>query len=281
MIDNKGINDIINDSNTIVGFNKNNLKEVIELQNKLNSKTSGDNWTSKKHNWKLAIFLEVAEMIESFDWKWWKNGKTDWDNIEIEMVDIFHFLISLLLQNQQEHLLENFFISREIQKQDYPDREELKEKIIDKMSYRFTQYISVNGYAPAIMEFLEVWYMLGYNSDDLFRKYKMKYTLNIFRQNHGYKEGSYIKLWKLNDTEVEDNVYAQMLQDKIENDQNYIDKLYQLLEETYNNINKEEPNILSDFIKSNNGYLQFVGALPEKGKELLLTMLENYKIYKK
>ena len=232
MIDNKGINDIINDSNTIVGFNKNNLKEVIELQNKLNSKTSGDNWTSKKHNWKLAIFLEVAEMIESFDWKWWKNGKTDWDNIEIEMVDIFHFLISLLLQNQQEHLLENFFISREIQKQDYPDREELKEKIIDKMSYRFTQYISVNGYAPAIMEFLEVWYMLGYNSDDLFRKYKMKYTLNIFRQNHGYKEGKYIKEWN----GKEDNVYMQKILSETKNIT--FNELYHKLEEIYQELNR-------------------------------------------
>jgi hypothetical protein len=36
---------------------------------------------------------------------------------------------------------------------------------------------------------------IGMNIDDLYRGYVGKNTLNFFRQDHGYKDGSYIKVW--------------------------------------------------------------------------------------
>ena len=36
---------------------------------------------------------------------------------------------------------------------------------------------------------------IGMDIDDLYRGYVGKNTLNFFRQDHGYKDGSYVKVW--------------------------------------------------------------------------------------
>ena len=41
-----------------------------------------------------AIRAEVDELDESIPWKWWRKEKTDIQNVRIELVDIFHFLLS-------------------------------------------------------------------------------------------------------------------------------------------------------------------------------------------
>ena len=39
---------------------------------------------------------ELAELIDSFPWKWWaKYQKIDEQNARVEVVDLFHFLVSL------------------------------------------------------------------------------------------------------------------------------------------------------------------------------------------
>jgi hypothetical protein len=62
---------------------------------------------------------------------------------------------------------------------------------------------------------------------ELYKRYVVKNQLNTFRQQHGYKDGSYIKLW---DT-VEDNVVAFKIMD--ENPSISPSSLYQKLELKY------------------------------------------------
>ena len=39
---------------------------------------------------------ELAELIDSFPWKWWaKYQKIDEQNARVEIVDLFHFLVSM------------------------------------------------------------------------------------------------------------------------------------------------------------------------------------------
>ena len=59
---------------------------------------------SKKNIWTLnfirAVQQELAELTDSVPWKWWaKYQKRDEQNIKVEIVDLFHFLISLALVN--------------------------------------------------------------------------------------------------------------------------------------------------------------------------------------
>ncbi len=47
-------------------------------------------------NYSRAMSQEMAELIDSVPWKWWaKYQKFDEQNARVEVVDLFHFLISL------------------------------------------------------------------------------------------------------------------------------------------------------------------------------------------
>jgi dimeric dUTPase (all-alpha-NTP-PPase superfamily) len=43
----------------------------------------------------LAMQQEQAELIDSLNWKWWKKGKDNWDNVKVELIDILHFWVSM------------------------------------------------------------------------------------------------------------------------------------------------------------------------------------------
>ena len=79
------------------------LEEIFRMQNALNSRI-GVNLPpptdEEKAKWILnytrAMQQETAELIDSVPWKWWaKYQKFDEQNARVEVVDLFHFLISL------------------------------------------------------------------------------------------------------------------------------------------------------------------------------------------
>ena len=56
--------------------------------------------TEDKTKWLLnycrAMSQEIAELTDSVPWKWWaKYQKFDEQNARVEVVDLFHFLISM------------------------------------------------------------------------------------------------------------------------------------------------------------------------------------------
>src|SRR5205823_12161954 len=79
------------------------LRELFRLQHALNQRI-GVNTESmteeEKTKWLLnycrAISQEVAELTDSVPWKWWaKYQKFDEQNVRVEIIDLFHFLVSL------------------------------------------------------------------------------------------------------------------------------------------------------------------------------------------
>ena len=82
------------------------LEEMFLLQKKLNDDTNGANWElgttklGKEISWVRCIYMEVAELIDSTPWKHWKNidASCDMQNLHNELVDIWHFLMSYILQ---------------------------------------------------------------------------------------------------------------------------------------------------------------------------------------
>ena len=79
------------------------FSEMFDLQKQLNKRigVDTDNMTDDERiNWILnysrALSQEGAELIDSVPWKWWaKYQKFDKNNAKVEIVDMFHFLISL------------------------------------------------------------------------------------------------------------------------------------------------------------------------------------------
>jgi len=79
------------------------LRELFRMQKTLNErigvKIEGMN-DEEKAQWVLnycrAMTQEIAELTDSVPWKWWaKYQKFDQQNARVEVVDLFHFLISL------------------------------------------------------------------------------------------------------------------------------------------------------------------------------------------
>ena len=79
------------------------LEKIFELQEQLNVRigvTARGMSADEKVNWILnycrAMQQEIAELTDSVPWKWWaKYQEFDEQNARVEVVDLFHFLISL------------------------------------------------------------------------------------------------------------------------------------------------------------------------------------------
>lgn len=79
------------------------LEEIFTLQEELNSRigvqTSGLTDEQKAQwvlNYTRAMQQELAELIDSVPWKWWaKYQEFDEQNARVEVVDLFHFLVSI------------------------------------------------------------------------------------------------------------------------------------------------------------------------------------------
>ncbi len=79
------------------------LHELFRMQKSLNARigvhTDGLSDADKTQwvlNYSRAMTQEIAELTDSVPWKWWaKYQKLDEQNARVEVVDLFHFLISL------------------------------------------------------------------------------------------------------------------------------------------------------------------------------------------
>jgi dimeric dUTPase (all-alpha-NTP-PPase superfamily) len=79
------------------------LEEIFQMQDALNRRIgvhlppAADEEKAKWIlNYTRAMQQETAELIDSVPWKWWaKYQKFDEQNAKVEVVDLFHFLVSL------------------------------------------------------------------------------------------------------------------------------------------------------------------------------------------
>jgi dimeric dUTPase (all-alpha-NTP-PPase superfamily) len=222
----------------------NKILQMLELQQELNDSTNGIGWedgmtkNGKVINWNRCTYLECAELIESYPWKHWKNidAKADYDNIKIEAVDIWHFIMSQGLEDYKRGnlgnietlannicLLDNFkFFENEVEEhnKDYYEQIAVVEELIRILFCK-------ESTEKLMSAFIDVAMQSGLNLDTLYRLYVGKNILNKFRQEHGYKDGSYIKIWN----GEEDNVKMQKI---LQSNANITpDELYIALEEAY------------------------------------------------
>lgn len=80
------------------------LEKIFEMQKALNdeivetrgiSGISEDEWIQKQI---LALISELSEVMDEVNFKWWKNKKPiNEDNLKEEIVDVFHFFVSMCL----------------------------------------------------------------------------------------------------------------------------------------------------------------------------------------
>ena len=226
------------------------INEMLQLQQSLNDATNGENWefgktkNDKIINWERCIYMECAEMVDSFAWKHWKDiaAEPDWENHKIEVVDVWHFIISLAIENYSktlrggvEDLAMNIsdlsaFSKIDLKNSNYGEQETVIEKVenliclsLEKDELKLDELMA---------EFFDLVILSGLDLETLYRLYVGKNILNQFRQDNGYKDGSYIKVWN----GEEDNVVMKRIW---ETDNNIKpDMLYKELTKAYHSLNK-------------------------------------------
>ncbi len=162
-------------------------------------------WQSQGYAYYRAIWVECAEMLDHFGWKWWKQQNCDLDQVKLELVDIWHFALSELLrggalvtQEAQQQVAQQLAAHSQIQASSDTPQPEAFRLAIESLAADCLASQSFN-----IAPFLKCMQTLPLSYDDLFDLYIGKNILNRFRQDNGYKQGSYRKLWQGR----EDNVH--------------------------------------------------------------------------
>lgn len=236
------------------------LKSMFEMQESLNVYANGAGYketkicakTGKHIDYRRCAWMETAKFVDSFDWEHWKHGKNDIENAKTKLVDIWHFLMSAeLMENGEadDDMLERTAgIVRAgrvgVSSDEYviSAAEMLVRDLLNLEVHIFPR----NGRGEIVMSFFELCGLVGLSFEELYQRYIIKNTLNKFRQDNGYADGTYIKLWH---DGKEDNVFAVMLADAIKAELNK-DSLYNAMKYFYNSI-----------VKPHNG--SFGGSLEE------------------
>ena len=207
---------------------KDALVTMLELQDEMNKKVHPD-WRSQGNAWYRAIWVECAELLDHYGWKWWKAQSPDRDQVELELIDIWHFGMSIALEMHNtmpsdyaslaENLASHFSDAVEIENGSEAFRSAI-EKFAE--STLVTRNFDVKGFAT-LMQYTEL------SFDRLFRSYVAKNVLNIFRQDHGYKDGTYRKLW----AGREDNEHLMAIVHGLDQSEITRDRIYRELSERY------------------------------------------------
>jgi dimeric dUTPase (all-alpha-NTP-PPase superfamily) len=163
------------------------LRTMAEMQDSHNLQVHPD-WRIQGYEYYRAIWVECAELLDHFGWKWWKHQSADVDQVKLEIVDIWHFGLSDLLRADllSDSLLPPLLFDVADQQGD-PEAFRVAVETLAQTTLAERRF--------ALQPFAAVMQALPLGFEELFGLYVGKNVLNRFRQDHGYKAGSYHKLW--------------------------------------------------------------------------------------
>ena len=164
---------------------------MIGLQEEMNRKVN-PSWRTAGYPWHRAIWTECAEMLEHVGWKWWKDlsAEPDIEQIRLEVVDIWHFGMSDLMGRERDTTRIASRLADDYQTIADRSHDETLHELIEAIAQTTLTRRSFDPQA-----FFALVRGVDLDIDSLYRRYVGKNVLNFFRQDHGYKAGSYRKTW--------------------------------------------------------------------------------------
>lgn len=184
---------------------KSQIRQIVEMQIQLNERTV-PNWMEQNLDWDSAVLVEVAEAVDSTDWKWWKHTETDMANLRVEAVDLLHFLISKALNQYRdsEFVVKTIAdMAAHLKPNDMTPVEWLKQIAL---------YTLENKVVKALQSLLDLFVVLDMDLTAIHQAYITKNLLNHYRQERGYKDpkGQYLKVINGDEDNV---VFARLVAD--------------------------------------------------------------------
>ena len=200
---------------------KDQLLVMLEMQDAMNARVNHE-WRQAANEWYRAIWTECAEMLDHYGWKWWKHQQPDLEQVRLELVDILHFAMSDYLLRESDNTAAAARIEAELS--DPRQCEDIR-SAIERMAQSTIAQKSMH-----FSDFANIMALIDMDFDQLYRTYVGKNVLNFFRQDHGYKDGTYVKIWEGR----EDNEHLVKVLDRLDSSSTgFREDIYQGLSDRY------------------------------------------------
>ena len=203
------------------------LLAMLDLQDGMNTKVNAD-WTNQNYEWYRAIWIECAELLDHYGWKWWKKQSPDREQVVLELVDIWHFGLSILLLTGQDRETIAAYAQGQLKISNTGEsdfRADLESFALITLQ---TKGFDVAGFGVLMAG-------IGLSFDELYTRYVGKNVLNFFRQDYGYQQGTYHKQWGVK----EDNEHLVEVIDSLDHSSTtFKDDVYAALQQRYLDLNE-------------------------------------------
>ena len=212
---------------------KQQLNTMLSLQNNMNIKVNPE-WLTAGYGYLRAAMVESVEAIDHHGWKWWKAQEKDLPQLQMELVDIWHFALSASIIDYKGDieatataLASQLAENTPHVKFDGQSYSPAGLSLLDNLELMTGLCAAKRFSVPLFMQIVTQSEMTG---EELYRQYVGKNVLNFFRQDNGYKAGTYVKTWDGR----EDNAHLVEVLDSLDmNDPDYADLVYKGLADRY------------------------------------------------
>ena len=163
------------------------LVNMLTMQHNMNTRVH-ENWVEQNFEWYRAAWIECGELIEHYGYKWWKKQQPDMEQVRLEVIDIWHFGLSALFRDGKG--IEQIATEIDAELAAHSPTGQGVREATEELALHALQ---TRGFSPA--RFWDLMLASGLDFDSLYTAYVGKNVLNFFRQDNGYKEGTYVKNW--------------------------------------------------------------------------------------
>lgn len=220
-------------------LSKQQIRMMLQMQSEMNAKIN-DQWILAGYPFLRAVVVEGGEMMDHVGYKWWKHQSPNLPQVQLEMVDVFHFLLSsVLIDFGGDIEMSCEWLEKRLAAIDGPEANKvwllekefnledmnLLEKIELLIGFSVFRKISIPLFGSILMDCEMDW-------TELHRQYIAKNVLNFFRNDHGYQRpGEYRKHW--HDGREDNEHLVEVMAEVDEAADDLRDRLYRALETRY------------------------------------------------
>lgn len=162
---------------------------MLQLQHAMNTKVHPQ-WIDQHFAWYRALWIECGELMDHQGYKWWKKQTADTEQVKLEIVDIWHFGLSMVITRFGGDLS----AAAEAMQAELSATVRSNEGVLLATEALASHTLRAKDFS--VGKFWDLLQAAGMSAEELFTAYVGKNVLNFFRQDHGYKDGSYIKQWQ-------------------------------------------------------------------------------------
>ena len=201
------------------------LVNMLTMQNNMNTRVH-ENWVEQNFEWYRATWIECGELIEHYGYKWWKKQTPDIEQVRLEVIDIWHFGLSALFAGGRsiEEIADDIVDEWESHSPTGLGVREATEKLA-------LHSLETKSFSPS--RFRDLMSAVGLDFDSLYTAYVGKNVLNFFRQDKGYKEGTYRKEW---DGREDNEHLCELVEQLDRRADDFSEQIYRALERRYGQI---------------------------------------------